>query len=98
LQRLFEWLFQSNIELLLVLSTNTTPRLFISATFKGRLMQEFLLQNINGIPLLFWAFTVALLFAMPFLTHVAVKGENTANLPDDELAVIPLLANDAAIR
>jgi len=61
-------------------------------------MQEFLSQNINDIPLAFWAFTAALVLAMPFLTHAAIDGENTANYSDDELAVIPLLANDAAIR
>ena len=61
-------------------------------------MQELLSQNINGIPVVFWTFTVALMLAMPFLVHAAVKDENTPNISDDELAVIPLLANDAVIR
>ena len=61
-------------------------------------MQELLSQNMNGIPLVFWAFTVALMLTMPFLAHAAIKGESTTNYSDDELAVMPLLANDAAIR
>lgn len=61
-------------------------------------MQELLSHNINDIPLVFWAFMIALMLSMHFLAHTAIKGENTTNFSDNELAAIPILANDAAIR
>ena len=66
-------------------------------TSKVKLMQEFLAYNINGIPLVFWGFMVALVFAMHCMARASLK-EQTLDVDSNQEAVaIPQPISGVAI-
>lgn len=60
-------------------------------------MQEFLAYNINGIPLVFWGFMVALVLAMHCMARASLKEQAIDFDTDHEAVAIPQPTSNAAI-
>ena len=61
-------------------------------------MQEFLSYNVNGIPLFFWGFMVAVILAMHCMAGASQRAEIARLDDDDEASLVPQPASDVANR
>ncbi|MEP1442767.1 MAG: hypothetical protein ABJK39_07140 [Hyphomicrobiales bacterium] len=61
-------------------------------------MQEFLSYNINGIPLVFWGFMLALVLAMHFMARASQKSEIERLDGAGKDGLIPQPASDVVNR
>ena len=60
-------------------------------------MQEFLSYNINGIPLVFWGFMVALVLAMHCMARTSLKEQARDFDSDHETVALPQPVSGVAI-
>lgn len=61
-------------------------------------MQELLAYNINGIPVVFWSFMVALVLAMHYFAHASSKEQTVDFDADDKAVTLPQPERSAAIK
>lgn len=61
-------------------------------------MQELLSYNINGIPIVFWGFMVALMLAMHCMAHANGKDETESSDVGQETTAVPQPVSDVVIR
>ena len=61
------------------------------------LMQEFLTYNINGIPIVFWGFMVALVLTMHCMARALLKEQALDLDSDHEAVAIPQPTSDVSI-